>query len=573
MRPHRLIRALLAVLVSSLFLSSPLHAQEEPYDVIITGGKVVDGTGNPWFYGDVALRGDRIARIAPAGMLANAPAKERVDARGLVVAPGFIDIQSHSRDAFLDGDGRVISKITQGITTEIMGEGWTNAPANDRTIAMSRLLDDPVAVKHAQEFMGPHGFNTWLEAMQSHGVSPNIGSFVGSATVRAYVKGLEQGPPTAAELDTMRQLVRNAMEDGAFGLASALIYPPDNFVSTADLIELAEAVAPYGGVYITHMRSEADKYLKAIDEAIRIGKESGVPVEIYHLKAGGRRNWHKASLAIARINGARAEGQDVGADMYLYIAGGTSLSACLPPWAAADGKLLDNLRDPNMRGRIRAEILQQTSDWENLCELSTPEGVLLAGFKREENLPLNGMRLSEIAARRGKDWIETAMDLIAEEENHVGGVFFMMTEDNVKLQLQEPWIKFGTDAGGHDPETVTELTHPRAYGNYPRLLGKYVREERVLTLEDAVRKATSAVAQRLSIRDRGLLREGMFADIVVFDAERIADRATFEQPHQLSVGMRLVFVNGVAVVRDGQHTSAKPGRIVRGPGYKPASNP
>jgi dihydroorotase/N-acyl-D-amino-acid deacylase len=327
-------------------------------------------------------------------------------------------------------------------------------------------------------------------------------------------------------------------------------------------------MAPYGGLYITHMRSEADKLLEAIEEAIRIGKEGGVPVEIYHLKAAGRRNWHKAELALARINAARVEGLDIGADMYLYTAGGTSLSACLPPWAAADGKLLDNLRSAEMRARIRAEILQRTSDWENLCELATPEGVLLSGFKREENAPLNGKRLSEIAAARGTDWIETAMDLVAEEENRVGGVFFLMTEENVKLQLQQPWMKFGTDAGGHDPEKATELTHPRAYGNYPRLLGKYVREERALPLEEAVRKASSAVAARLSLCDRGLLREGMYADIVVFDAERIVDRATFEKPHQLSVGMRHVLVNGVAVLRDGQHTGATPGRIVRGPGYK-----
>jgi len=565
---QRLCPSLLFTILLLSLSPSPVLAQEEAYDVVITGGKVVDGTGNPWFHGDVAIRGDRIVRIAPAGMLASAPAKERINARGLVVAPGFIDIQSHSREAFLDGDGRVISKITQGITTEIMGEGWTDAPANERTLAVSRLLDDPVAGKRAQEFGGPRGFNAWLEAMHSRGVSPNIGSFVGSATIRAYVKGLEQGPPTAAELETMRQLVRNAMEDGAFGLATALIYPPDNFVSTADLIELAQAMASYGGVYITHMRSEADKFLEAIDEALRIGKEGGVPVEIYHLKAAGRRNWHKAPLAIARINAARAEGQDVGADMYLYIAGGTSLSACLPPWAAADGKLLDNLRSPEMRERIKAEVVRQTSEWENLCELATPEGVLLAGFRREENKPLNGLRLPEIAQQRGKGWIETAMDLISEEENRVGGVFFMMTEENVKLQLQQPWIKFGTDAGGHDPEKATGLTHPRAYGNFPRLLGKYVREERVLTLEEAVRKASAAVASRLSIRERGLLREEMYADIVVFDAERIADRATFEQPHQLSVGMQHVFVNGVAVLRDGQHTGAAPGRIVRGPGYR-----
>jgi dihydroorotase/N-acyl-D-amino-acid deacylase len=306
--------------------------------VVILGGRIVDGSGNPWFYGDLAIGGDRIARIAPAGVLQEAPARERVDARGLVVAPGFIDIQSHSRDAFLTGDGRVLSKITQGITTEIMGEGWTNAPVNELTLAAAGSAD-PAEQELSREFMGPHGFDRWLRTLERNGTSPNFGSFLGATTVRMYAKGMTEGPATVEELETMRMLVRDAMEDGAFGLATALIYPPGSFASTEELIEISKAMAPYGGVYITHMRSEADQYLQAIDEALAIGRGAGVPVEIYHLKAGGQRNWHKASLAIARIDAARAEGQDVQANMYPYVAGGTGLTACLPPWASADGKL------------------------------------------------------------------------------------------------------------------------------------------------------------------------------------------------------------------------------------------
>jgi len=552
--PRRMNRFLI-LFTAMLFLglgSSPLlPVQESPaaaYDVVITGGRIVNGTGNSWFYGDLAIRGDRIARITPAGLLADAPTRERIDARGLVVAPGFIDIQSHSRYAFLEGDGRAISKITQGITTEILGEGSTNAPG--------------------KEFNGPRGFNAWLEAMQAHGAAPNFGSFLGATTVRTYVKGMAEGAATAEELKQMRALLQNAVEDGAFGLATALIYPPGSFASTDELIEVAQAMAPYGGVYITHMRSEADQYLQALDEALRIGREAGVPVEIYHLKAGGRRNWHKAPLAIAKINAARAEGQDVQANMYPYVAGGTGLSACLPPWASADGKLLDNLRDPVTRARIRADVLEEISDWENLCALSTPEGVLVLGLKKPENKPLAGLRLSEIAARHDQDWVEATMDLVLSEEDRVGSIFFLMSEDNVQLQMRQPWIKFGTDAAGRNPAAASGLVHPRAYGTYPRILGKYVREERVMTLEEAVRKMSAAVAERLSIQDRGLLREGFYADVVVFHPGTVADRATFEQPHQLSTGIEYVFVNGTAVVREGKSTGAKPGRIVRGPGHR-----
>jgi dihydroorotase/N-acyl-D-amino-acid deacylase len=403
--------------------------------------------------------------------------------------------------------------------------------------------------------------------MERHGMSVNAGSFVGAATLRMYAKGMAAGAASPAELDTMRAATRRAMADGAFGVASALIYPPGNFAGTAELIEIAKAMAPYGGVYITHMRSEADQLLEAIDEAIRIGREGGVPVEIYHLKAAGRRNWPKAASAIARIDSARAAGLDVQADMYPYVAGGTSLSACLPPWTSADGKLFQNLRDSTTRARIKAEVLSDRTDWENLCALATPEGVLVLGLRKPEDSLWVGKRLSEIAAGMHKHWLDAAIDLILTEQQGIGTIFFLMSEDNVALQLRQPWIKIGTDAGGIDPDSARGGAHPRSYGTYPRILGRYVREQRVLSLEDAVRKMSGAVATRLSIRDRGLLAPGYYADVVIFDPATIIDRATFEQPHQLSTGVRYLFVNGVAVVSNGRHTGAKPGRLVRGPGY------
>lgn len=539
------------------------------FDVVLTGGRIVDGTGAAWFHGDVGIRNQRIARITPPGLLDDAESTTRLELDGRVLSPGFIDIQSHSRRAFLSGDSRVVSKVTQGITTEIMGEGWTNAPANENTIAlMGRdALDQSDAQTAA--FSTERGFDAWLTAMASRGVSANVGSFLGATTVRVYAKGEAIGPANEDELEQMRTVTRRAMEDGAFGAASALIYPPGNFASTEELVEIAKAMAPYGGVYITHMRSEADQFLEAIQEAIRIGEEGGVPVEIYHLKSGGQRNWHKTREAIDLINRARADGLDIQANMYPYTAGGTGLAALLPPWASADGKLLDNLRDEKTRDRIKQEVLAPATEWENLGQLASPEGILVVSAEGAGNKGHVGRRLSEVATAMDLDWVDAAIELLLEAEGQAGMVVFMMQEENVALQMQQPWIKFGTDAGGIDPKKATSLAHPRAYGTFPRILGRYVREQQVLDLEDAVRKMSSAVATRLSIQDRGLVKEGFYADLVVFDPDTIIDNATYEDPHQISTGVDHVLVNGTFVVRNGEHTGEKPGKIVRGPGYRP----
>ncbi len=549
---------------------APAPAGDGPYDVIIVNGRVVDGSGNAWFYGDVALRGDKIVRVVRRGQLGDAHAAKRIDATGMVVAPGFIDIQGQSGDLFLRGDGRDVGKLTQGVTTEILGEAYTVAPVSALTIADN--ASDTASVAILRKFEGPHGFDAWLRAMQAHGISPNVGSFVGASTIREYAMGLHMGAAPAAQMDSMRAAMRRGMEDGAFGLGSALIYPPGNYASTEELIEISKAMSPYGGVYITHMRSEADRYLEALDEAMRIGKEGNVPVEIYHLKAAGKRNWGKAAQAVAKIDSARAAGLDVQANMYPYTAGGTGLAACLPPSASADGKLFENLADPVKRAKIREDIAHPKSYAESLCELATPEGVLLTAFRNPDNKKWAGHRLSEVMASNGKDWLDAVMDLLLTEHQDIGTIFFLMSEENVAMQLKQPWIKIGTDAEGPDPDSTTEFTHPRSYGTYPRILGKYVREEHVLTLEDAIRKMSGAVADRLLIRDRGLLREGMFADVVVFDPATIQEHSTYEKPNQGSTGVREVLVNGVEVIRDGKHTGAKPGRVVRGPGWKDAGD-
>ncbi len=538
-------------------------------DVLIRGAKVVDGSGNPWFYGDVALSGERIADIAPPGSIPDSAAGEVVQADGMVVCPGFIDIQSHSIVPLMV-DGRCLSKITQGVTTEIMGEAWTPAPIGGRN--MDDLRHTPYAPldEWRERATGWTRFGYWLEAMVKEGVSPNVGSFLGGGTLRQYGRGMDMGPSDDDEMKSMKRAMAEAMEDGAFGVAYALIYPPDTFATLDEIAEVCKEVARYGGVYITHMRSEGHQIFEGVDEAIEIGRRSGASVEIYHLKATGRMNWHKMPSVMARIDAARAEGLDVTTDMYPYVASGTGLSSCLPPWAAAGGKFFENLRDPEMRAKIREATLNPSGDWEAQVASAGVENVMPVGFEQEHNKQYAGKRLNEIADMRNQHWVDTVIDLLAGEGQRISTIYFKMSEENVKLQLQQPWNKVSTDAGGLDPAWAKQHgpTHPRAYGTYPRVLGKYVREEKVIPLEDAIRKMTSAVADRLSLRDRGTLRTGCFADVVVFDPETVGDRATFADPHQLSVGIRDVWVNGKRVLKDSEHTGAKPGQFVKGPGAR-----
>jgi N-acyl-D-amino-acid deacylase len=537
-----------------------------PFDVVIENGRVVDGTGAAWYYGDLALRGDRIAAIGPRGAFRSSRATTRIDATGHVVSPGFIDIQAHSINHYMRGDGRALSMITQGITTAIHGEGSSRGPMNEKLLAAD---EDTASRSVLDQFVGERGFGAWLDYMVSRGTAQNVGSFLGDGTLRVYAKGQEAGALTPAERDTARAVVVRAMRDGAFGIASALIYPPNTYASTDELIDAAKAMAPYGGVYITHMRSEGDKFLEAMDEAMRIGREGGVPVEIFHLKASGPRNWPKMPLAIAKIDSARAAGLDVQANMYLYPAGGNSFSSCIPPKYAEGGRLLENLKNRALRATMVAEMHAMDAGYENLCEIATPANVMVVGFRKPELQRFEGKRLSEIATALGKDWAEVIIDLNVEENLGLSELLFLMSEDNIINQLRQPWMKFGTDAGSQDPATARGMVHPRSYGNFPRLFGRYVREQKVLPLEDAVRKASSAVATRLSLTDRGVLKVGLKADVVVFDPNTIIDNATFDAPHKLSTGVRDVFVNGVAVVRNGTHTGAKPGVVVRGPGYQP----
>ncbi len=535
-----------------------------PFDVVITNGRVVDGTGSAWFWGDIAIADGRIARITPKGVLATAPATRRIDAKGMVVAPGFIDIQAQSYENFMTGDGKALSMVTQGITTAILGEGDTPAPSNEKTIA---LVTDSAMKQLAPRFSGARGFAQWIDFMVGRGLSQNVGSFLGSGTVRSYAKGAASTPYNKAERDTSDAIIKHAMEDGAFGVASALMYPPDNYNTTEDLIASARAMSPFGGVYITHMRNEGDHFTEAVDEAMRIGREGGVPTEIYLLKAAGMRNWAKIPQVIAMIDSARAAGQDVQADMYLYIAGGNSFSACIAPQYSVDGKLLDNLRNPALREQIKADLKREIPGFENSCQ-EAPENVMVVGFTKPELMQYEGKRLNEIAAAMKKDWTDVIIDLNVAEEGKLGEILFRMSEENVKQQIALPWMKFGSDAGATDPSFASKgMVHPRTYGNFARLFGKYVQQDKVISLEEAVRKSSAAVATRLSINDRGVLKSGMRADVVIFDPTKFVDKATFEKPHQLSEGMQYVLVNGIEVLKEGAHTGAKPGMAVRGPGW------
>ncbi len=536
-------------------------------DVLIANGRICDGTGNPWRYGDLLLRGDRILEVAPPGTVSPGRAGELVDASGLVVCPGFIDIQSHSILPLMI-DGRSVSKLLQGVTTEVMGEGWTPGPTGGRLErVLARHPYGGLLADWEEMAQTWRSFGDWLDALADRGVSPNIASFVAGGTLREHVMGMETAPADAEALRAMVRLADDAMRDGAMGVAYALIYPPDAFASTEEIVAVCRAVAARGGLYVTHIRSEGDRLLEAVEEAIAIGRQSRCRVEIYHLKASGRRNWGAMPAVIERIEEARAAGCDVTAGMYPYTAAGTGLASVLPPWLASGG-LYRNLRDPALRARAREAAYHPNGSWEALADLAGPEGVMPIGFQLPQHRQLAGKRLSEIAAERGQDWFEAACDLLAAEEQSIPTIYFVMSEENLERQLRLPWIKISTDAGGFDPSWAEAFgpVHPRAYGTYPRVLGHYVRERGVIGLEEAIRKMSGAVAQRLGLSDRGLIGAGQRADVVLLDPERVAEVATFEQPHRLAVGVRDVWVNGVRVVANGAHTGARPGRVLWGPG-------
>src|SRR6266404_4086336 len=539
-----------------------IAAADAPLDVIIKGGTVYDGTGGEGHVADVAIRGDRIVGV---GDFASAVPKKTIDARGLAVAPGFINMLSWSNESLIQ-DGRSQSEIRQGVTTEIMGEGESMGPLNDRM--KTRLVREQTDIKFEIKW---NTLAEYLHYLEKRGISCNVASFLGATTVREYVIGLEDKQPTPEQLDQMRELVRREMEAGALGIGTSLIYPPAFYAKTEELIELCKVAAKYQGKYISHMRSEGNQLLQAIDELLRISKEEGIPAEIYHIKAAGQPNWGKADAMLAKIEEARKAGLKITADMYTYTAAGTGLDACLPPWTEDGGypALFKRLRDPATREKIAAEVRVDSDAWENLyLAAGSPEKILLVGFKSEKLKPLTGKSLAEVAKIRGKDPIETIMDLISEDESRIGTIYFLMSEENVKKELGKPWISFGSDEASQAPEGVfiKSNPHPRAYGNFARVLGKYARDEKVITLPEAVRRLSGFPATNLGLDHRGFIQDGMFADVVVFDPATIADRATFDKPHQYAVGMKHVFVNGVQVLKDGDHTGAKPGRALAGPG-------
>ena len=563
------LTSLLCLLLAACTGSTPpaapatVTATRPHYDVLIENGMVYDGSGGTPFAADIAIEGDRIAAIG-TGL---GTAERVIDASGHAVAPGFVNMLSWA-PVTLIADGRSQSDIRQGVTLEVMGEGWSMGPWNEAMKTETRNMQGDIRFEVEWTTLGE-----FFEYLERRGISTNVASFVGATTVRIHELGYADRPPTPEELGRMQDLVRQAMEEGALGLGSSLIYAPAFYSDTAELVALSQAAAEYGGRYISHMRSEGNRLLEAVDELVTIAREAGIGAEIYHLKAAGRDNWDKFPQVFAAIEAARAEGLDITADMYAYTAGATGLDAAMPPWVQEGGHdaWVARLRDPAVRARVVAEMRQPTDDWESLYTAAGgAENILLIGFRSEALKPLTGKSLAEVAAMRGQAPEEAAIDLVIEDNSRVETAYFLMSEDNVRQAISQPWVSFGSDAESLAPEGVflKSNPHPRAYGNFARLLGRYVREERIIPLEEAIRRLTALPAANLKLRDRGTLSAGYFADIVVFDPALIEDHATFEDPHRYATGVRDVLVNGVPVLLSGEHTGATPGRFVRGPGWK-----
>ena len=555
-----------SAVVFSLPLADAVEASPsnsaQVFDVIIKGGTVYDGSGAEGHVADVAIRGDRIAGV---GNFENSQAKRVLDAHGLAVAPGFINMLSWSTESLIV-DGRSQSEIRQGVTTEIMGEGESMGPVNDRV--RDYMLKQQTDIKYDITWKT---LAEYLQYLEKRGVSCNVASFIGATTIRENVIGFENKEPTPEQLDRMRELVRREMEAGALGIGTALIYPPAFYAKTEELIELCKVAAKYKGKYISHMRSEGNHLFEAFDELLRISREANIPAELYHIKAAGQKNWGKMDALLARIEAAQKEGRPIRANMYTYIAGGTGLDACLPPWTEDGGypELLKRLRDPEIRKKIAADVKVDTDKWENLyLAAGSPDRIIVGDFTSEKLKPLTNKSLAEIARIRGKDPIETIMDLLSENEKPIGATYFLMSEENVKKEIAKPWISFGSDEASQAPEGIflKSTPHPRAYGTFARVLGKYVREEKLVSLPEAIRRLSALPATNLELDHRGFLKTDMFADVVVFDPATITDHATFEKPAQYATGVKEVFVNGVEVLKDGEHTGAKPGRALWGPG-------
>lgn len=557
----------LTVLVAFGLLVTAGCATRPQYDVVLHNGTIYDGSGAAPFQADLAIRGDTIAAI---GALEGATGKIDLDARGLAVAPGFVNMMCWANESLI-ADGRSQSDIRQGVTLEVLGEGDSMGPLND---AMKKeMVDRQSDIKYAVEWTT---LGQYLDYLARRGVSPNVASFIGAATPRTYVIGYADRAPSPGELEKMRELVRQAMKEGALGVASALIYPPGSFARTDELIALARAAGEFDGMYISHVRDEGARLLEAVDELIRIAREANVRAEIYHLKASGKANWTKMDQAIARVEQARGQGLRITADIYTYPASSTGLSSTMPQWVQEGGfeAMLKRLKDPATRRRIAAEMSGQSRGWENMFRGSgSAENILLVGFKNEKLKPLTGKTLGEVAKMHGKPPEETVMDLIVEDESRIDTVYFTQSEDNVRKNAALPWVSFCSDAASLAPEGVflKSSTHPRAYGSFARLLGRYVRDEKLIPLQEAIRKLAALPTENLKIQRRGSLKEGYFADVVVFDPAKIQDHATYDKPHQYATGMIHVFVNGAQVLKDGKHTGAKPGRVVRGPGWSGAS--